>query len=977
MPLALTGFDLPAEIVVLGAITGLTYGLLAVGLTLIYRTSRVINFAHGEMGALPALLIPILVLGHGWNYWLAVPLAIMAAVAAGAATEVLVIHRLRHAPRLIVLVATIGVAQVLFVSNLLIPRSGALGDGVYPTPIGWRLTVGDYVLTPGHVLIFLVAPAAALAVTVFLNQTRLGLGSRAAAENRECASLLAIPVHRVSLVVWSIAGTLAGVSAILVGPTQPLQAQDALGPSLMLRALTAALIGGFVSLPRVFAGGIAIGVVERLVLWNHPTGGVLELLLFLVVIASLLAHRRLGQSVRGGEGTSWNLAAAVRALEPRLRRHPRVARARRLGTGVLVLTVVLLPLVLDSSQQVMMASVFLFAVMGLSLVVLTGFAGQVSLGQFSFVGIGAVVGARLMGDGFPAWVALLYAAIASALVALAIGIPALRVRGLFLAVVTLGFSLAAQRWLFGQDWLGGPGTVTIPRFELLGVHFQDERSYYWLCLVALVVIAAAVARMRATGLGRAMMAVRDNEPSAATFSLSPPRVKLLAFTISGFIAGVAGFLYGGLLVSFDATGFGPAESLSLLVMTVFGGITSIAGAILGAAWVRGIPHLLGTEFALLSSGLGVVLVLLLYPSGLAGAAFRLRDRAIERLTGEPVGRVTESDRQRGEPREPLPVRTDLRPVLVAEDGHTVPAIATEDVAVHYGGNTALGGVSMHAERGEIVGLVGPNGAGKTTLFDVLSGHVSPQRGRAILKGYDVTRLRPEHRARLGLGRSFQQARLFDDLSLADCFKVALESGEPTEFVPSILGLPPSWSAERRKDLRAEELIALLGLGPFRSRHLSELSTGTRRLAELGCIVALGADVVLLDEPTAGIAQREAEEFAPVVREIRDHLDATIVVIDHDLPVISDLVDRLYVLAAGEVIAEGPPAAVRDDPAVVASYLGTDERAATGHGDRRASPHPRRRPLVAATRRRGAAADPRTGPVRSSGQRPATTGRERS
>ncbi len=945
-------FQVPSEIVMLGLLTGLTYGLLAVGLTLIYKTTRVINFAHGEVGALPAVIIPILVLGHGWSYWAALPLALLAAVCAGAATEFLVIRRLERSPRLIVLVATVGVSQLLFLANLLIPRHGALGNGAYPTPVSWRFSVGNLRLTPGHVLILIVAPLAAAAVTLFLNRTRLGLASRAVAENSDCASLLGVPVHRVASTVWIVAALLAATSAILVGPTQPLQAQAAVGPSLMVRALAAALLGGLSSLPRVFLGGVAIGVVELLVLWNYPTGGLLELILLVIVIGSLAIYRDLGRGARGGEGSSWALAGAIRTLPPRLARMPQVVWARRGFMIALIAIAALAPLGLPNSQQVLLSSVVIFAIMGLSLVILTGFAGQVSLGQFTFVGLGALVGSKLVSLGYPPWIAMLYAGLASAGAALVIGIPALRVRGLFLAVATLSFALASQRWLFSQPWLRPQRgfvftSVGLPRFRWGGIDFSRERNYYWLCLAMLVVVSAFVARLRSSGIGRAMIAVRDNEPHAATLSLSPRHVKLLAFVLSGFIAGIAGYLFGNLLVSFNPnTSFGPEQSIALVTMAIFGGITTVTGAVLGAAWVRGIPYLLGANWGLLSSGLGLVVVLLLLPSGLAGLAFRIRDWVVTRLTSEPIDEVSASDRQQGVARTPLPPRPEPRTPIAGADG-PVPALEAREVTVSFGGNVALRGASIHAAPGEIVGLVGPNGAGKTTLFDILSGQLRPDHGHVLLHGYDITRLRPEQRARAGLGRSFQQARLFDQLSLVDALKVALEREEPSETVPSLLGLPPARLAEWRKEVRAEELVELLGLGPFSRRSVAELSTGTRRVAELGCIIALGADVILLDEPMAGIAQREVEAFVPVLREVRDHLDATVLVIDHDLPMLSSLADRMYVLAAGEVIAEGSPSDVRHDPLVVAAYLGTDERTIGRSGTAPAKPR-RRTPLRAGT-----------------------------
>jgi ABC-type branched-subunit amino acid transport system ATPase component/ABC-type branched-subunit amino acid transport system permease subunit len=569
--------------------------------------------------------------------------------------------------------------------------------------------------------------------------------------------------------------------------------------------------------------------------------------------------------------------------------------------------------------------------------VLTGYAGQVSLGQFAFVALGALVGGRMAQLGYPPWVGVVYAAAAAGAAALVIGLAALRIRGLFLAVATLGFALAASTWLFAQPWLvvsdaRGLTSRSIPRPELWGVDFRRELNYYWLCLIVFCVIAAIVHHLRHTGLGRAMMAVRDNERAAATLTISPRRAKLAAFTIAGMIAGVAGYFYGGLLVTFDPTGFGPEQSLTLVAMVIFGGVTTITGAVLGALWVRGIPYTFGANAGLLSSGAGVLLVLLLVPGGLASLVFRVRDLLVAKLTGRQPDAVDATPADA--PRERLSLRVTSEPTPVETNGHRVerpPPLAATGICVHYGGVTAVGGVDLVAAHGEIVGLIGPNGAGKTTLFDVLSGQVRADEGRVELHGFDVTGLRVEQRARLGLARSFQQARLFGEMTLRDSLKVSLERKERSEAVPSLLGLPPSRRAERAKDQSVDDLIALFGLGVYADRRVEQLSTGTRRIGELACIVGLGADVLLLDEPTAGIAQREVEAFATVIRDIRGHLDATVVIVDHDIPMITGLVDRLYVMAQGVTIAQGEPSTVGSDPAVVAAYLGADSRAITRSG----------------------------------------------
>ncbi|HVF07704.1 MAG TPA: ATP-binding cassette domain-containing protein, partial [Actinomycetota bacterium] len=783
-------------------------------------------------------------------------------------------------------------------------------------------------------------PLLTLGIAAFLRRTRLGLASRAAADNTDAARLAGIPVRRVSLVVWIVAGLLAGASAILVGPTQAIVTRVAVGPGLMLKALTAGVLGGFTSIPLAFAAGIAIGVLESVLVWNYPTSGVLELVLFAVILGAMLARRSLGVATRGGEATTWSLAGALRPLPAAIAALPSVRRARWALIAGSLAVAVLAPLPLSNAHRVLATSIVLFATMGLSLVVVTGFAGQVSLGQFAFVGLGALVGGRMHQLGFPGWMCVLYAVLAGGVAALVVGLPALRIRGLFLAVTTLGFAVAAQGWLYRQTWLanvsGEESSLEIPRSQLFGIDLQNERTYYWLCLAVFVACAFGVDRLRRTGIGRAMAAVRDNEPSAATLSVSPRRIKLLAFVLAGMLASLAGYFYGGLLVSFGepSTAFQAELSIALVAMVILGGVTTITGSILGAVWLRGLgyvlapilPILTGASVALLVSGVGLLAAVLQFPGGIAAVAFAVRDKVVARLTGLNVVADLRDGREVA-PRPSLPARAETATAAEKE----APALTTRDVTVRYGGITAVDHVTLHVDEGEIVGLMGPNGAGKTTLFDVLSGHHRDAEGQILLRGEDVTSLRPEELARRGLGRTFQQARLFDEMTLLDACKVALEREEPSEVVPSILGLPPARMAEQRKAVRAEELLELLGLSRFGALHVAELSTGMRRLAELGCMVGLGASVLLLDEPTAGIAQREVEAFRPVLREVRGHLGASMLVIEHDIPLMMGLVDRLYVLANGKVIAEGPPSVLRDDPAVVAAYLGTDERAIARSG----------------------------------------------
>jgi ABC-type branched-subunit amino acid transport system ATPase component len=289
------------------------------------------------------------------------------------------------------------------------------------------------------------------------------------------------------------------------------------------------------------------------------------------------------------------------------------------------------------------------------------------------------------------------------------------------------------------------------------------------------------------------------------------------------------------------------------------------------------------------------------------------ERAERRLGPVPAKSVTDL---------PRPLRPTERP---ATGGREAPALAVADVRVRFGGVAAVDGVSLRLASGEVLGLIGTNGAGKSTLMDAIGGFV-PATGDVRLAGHTLTGRSPAARARCGLGRTFQAATLFPELTVRETVAVALEARGRTGLLATALCLPHAGRRERAKRAEAAELIDFLGLGRYADVHTSTLSTGTRRIVELAGLLALDARVLCLDEPTAGVAQREAEAFGPLILEIRRHLGASMLVIEHDMPLIMGISDRVTCLEAGRVIAEGRPEVVRHDPAVIASYLGTDDRA---------------------------------------------------
>jgi len=650
---------LPAEILILGLVFGSLNGLSSLGLVMIYRTNRVINFAQAEIGGVTAVLAAELILVRGWPALPSFAIALVCAALAAFLIERCVVRVFFNAPRLVLTVATIGVAQILASIQLLMPSwfGNQLSTLIaVPAPISASFSVGVATFDGSAILALAVSPLLAAGLFFFLRSTMLGSAIRAAAEDSARARTLGIPVKRLSTLVWVVAGTVSGFAALLLAHVEGFAFGQLPGPGVLLRVLAPAAIARFENLGVTFVAALAIGMADQGIFFLTGSNGTVDMTLFGVIVVALLVRG----SARGRRADTARSAFAmlreVRPIPQRLHRWPEI-RALRWGPGMLLGAMLLiLPLLLRNSQVEEGQTFLIEAMVGLSLVVLSGFAGQISLGQWAFAGVGAFAAARfylaMQGHAVAQdfFVALAFAGLVGAVVCALVALPALRIGGYMLAVVTLGFAVAADSSLFQL------GVVKLPPFinrpSIFGrFNAFDDRVYYYVCLAVFALCFLAVVNFRRSRRGRVLLAMRDNEPGGAAFGYSPLRVKLAAFALSGFIAALAGGLFAFQVNALGAgagasKAFLPVVSISLFAIVVFGGLGSPVGATLGAGLILGVQSLANDlnlqGLDLLATGFGILLMLYAAPGGIGQVVYDVRAamvRAIvrrrERAPGAP------------------------------------------------------------------------------------------------------------------------------------------------------------------------------------------------------------------------------------------------------------------------------------------------------------------------------------------------------
>jgi ABC-type branched-subunit amino acid transport system ATPase component/branched-subunit amino acid ABC-type transport system permease component len=924
-----------SQLVFNGVVNGSLIGLLALAMVLVYRSTRVINFAVGSIGLVGATLLPLLVLDYDFPYWVALVVCLLCGTAFAAVSELIVIRRLFNAPRVIVLVATVGIAQLAAGVAAAYPDLEASGSK-YPLPIAHVFeNVAGLRITGAQLAVLVAAPALVSGLLWVLFRTTFGRTIEATADNAALARLSSVNPKLVSTFVWTMAGLVSTVAMILLSTLGgAVGGLDDLGPVTLSRAMIAFVLARMRSYHLAFLYGIAIGVAEAVVRFNFiRKPGLFDVIGLAVVLVVVFLQGR----TQADDGV-FAFAPTVRVRPERVDEVPWLRRMPLLLGVLIAAAVIALPLVVTlPSRQLVYASVACFAICAMSLSVITGWAGQLSLAQMTFAGFGALLSAAFVrgfeldvwvldvqAPSLPFLVAIPLAAIVVSAMAVLIGLGALRVRGLQLAVTTFVFAVAAQQYIYRMPVFSddNANSVSFRRGSLFGLSLDSYRAYYYACVVVLAIVFIVTSRLRLSGIGRSTIAARDNPDAAAGYTVSPARTKLTAFAIAGFVAAIGGAMLAGLVqsVPFGERYFLFSDSLQLVGMVVIGGLAARVGPILGALWVIGLPAFFPDNelVPLFTSSIGLLLVVMYFPGGFAQIGYLIRDAVDDWAVRRLPPPASES-----RVRPAVETLSGRRPPMTRAP--TVAALATKDVTVRFGGNVAVDGVTLEVHDGEIVGLIGTNGAGKSTLLNAIGGYV-PSTGSVRLFGDEVSGLSITDRARRGIGRTFQTATLFPELSVRETVQVALEARGRTPFVATAVGLPRARRFERERATEADEFLSFLGLGTYAHYHIADLSTGTRRVVELANLLALDAQVLCLDEPTAGLAQRETEAFAPLLVSIRHEMNASMIIIEHDMPLIMSISDRVYCLELGRIISQGSPADVRQDPSVVASYLGTDERA---------------------------------------------------
>ena len=877
----------------LGLGAGAVYALLAEGVVLIFRGSGILNLAHGAIAMFAAFIFHALTAERGWSVAPAMVVTLLVAAGIGLATDQLVMRPLRGASSLARLIGTLAVLLILQAIAVLywgqepvtivlpwLPSNqvGLLGTSV-PADRLWTLGI---------------AVALTAVLTLAWRYTRLGWVTEAVSENQRASAALGWSPQVVSGATWAVGAALAGFAGILVSPITQLNPTNL--TLIVIAAMAAALIGGFRSFPLTLLGGLMLGSLQAIVGNYVHTVGAVDTLPFLIIVVVLILR-----------GSALPLRGYV------FDRYPDT------GTGAIHLRWVAIFVALGTAVFIAvkgldwlsaLTTTFAVAIILLSLVVLVGYAGQVSLAQYALAGLGALITAQLYADaGWPFIPAMLVGMCGTAGVGFLFALPALRTRGVNLAVVTLGLGLATNSLFFNNYKYVGRSGLNVDGISIFGwsiAPLSHPNRYGVFTFVVFVISCILVANLRRSSAGRALLAVRDNERAAAACGINVFEAKLYAFTVSGLLAGLGGVLLAFRFPVATFTAFDPVTSISAIAMAVIGGIGYVIGPLAGAPMY---PGSFGTIIATkwqnfltylpLVTGVLLLLTLLLNRGGVISANLRI----IRRL------------RPPKQTKPPAPEEFSV--VKRAVPKIEPKTLTVADLTVTYGGVVAVNHMNFEVRPGEVVGLIGPNGAGKTSLIDAVTGFTR-YSGQVAINGTAIDRWSAHQRTRGGMTRSFQGLELFPEISVRENIQIAADRRAHQLLVTDLV-----YPVKPRLSDSAVAAVGEFQLAETLERLPDELTYGQRRLVGIARAVASQPSILLLDEPVSGLDDSASQEFAHLVRRLADSWGLTILVVEHDMEFVMGLCDRVIVMDFGNKLVEGTPAQVINDPAAIAAYLGDE------------------------------------------------------
>jgi ABC-type branched-subunit amino acid transport system ATPase component/branched-subunit amino acid ABC-type transport system permease component len=895
--------------IVIGLATGAVYGLAGMGVVLTFKTSGILNLGYGSIAALDAFLFYILYVEHQWPWPLAVAVCLLVfAPLLGLLMELLA-RSLTDASETIKVVATVGIILIVEAIGLLWHETN---PPTFPHFLSQStVSILGVNVTWEQIILFGFSLVAGTALYLFFRFVRLGVVMRGVVDNHELVAMSGDNPVRVRRWAWIVGTVFAAAAGLLLSPTFPVDGVTL--PTAVFSAFGAAAIGYFSSLPLTFGGGLVIGIAGALLdkyaatipgLSGLPVG---LPVIVLVLVLILIPRRRLVQR-------------RLVAVAPTRRSYYAPTRVR-LAAGVAVLALLALIPAFQQSQVALWSAALIDVILFLSLGLLVRKSGQISLCQLAFAAVGAAAFGHFAADHMPWLLALVLATLVAAPVGALIAIPAVRVSGVFLALATLGFGILMEQVFYPRGILFGDNPLGLtdprPNFSIGGWNLSSDTGFYYVILIVTVLVVLFVISISTGRLGRLLEALSDSPVALETGGMNSSGLKVIVFCIAAAIASLSGALTGMLYTFASGSYFPSFTSLEVVAVVVIVTVGDPWFALLAAVGYAVIPgYITGSTSTWLTLLFGVFAVTAAYSTRSPTVPVAVR-QVLDRLGGRRPAAATPSAAVEGGPaaeHEPPSLTLVPPPRESRREG-----LVLKDISVNYGGVKAVDKVSLRAPMGEITGLVGPNGAGKTSLFNASSGLIRIGGGSVFLRGAEVTGASTSARARRGMGRTFQRTQLFDSLTVRQ--NVAMGREAPLAGANPLSQVLGSRRANRAVAAATEESLALTGTTRLADEQAGLLPVGQRRLVELARALAGDFDLLLLDEPSSGLDAHETEEFGRVLRRVVAERGCGILLVEHDMALVREVCDSVYVLDFGMLIFEGDPQEMLASAQVRAAYLG--------------------------------------------------------